>query len=59
MTETDQTTPRSLPALDDADTDLPPSRAPHPGAGREALVHWIITIGGFTALLLIGLYFTK
>lgn len=58
MTETKLAKPHSLPDLEDADMDLPPPRVPQPGAGREALFHWIITVGGFTAMLLIGMLFT-
>ena len=59
MIEANRTTPHSRPDYEDADMDLPPPRVPQPGAGREALIHWLITIGGLTAMLLIGLMFTK
>lgn len=59
MTEAEPAPGHIPPDPEDMDTDLPPQRVPQPGAGREALIHWIITVGGFTAMLLIGLMFTR
>lgn len=58
MTEVERATPHILSDLDDTGIEYPPIREPKPGARRETLIHWIITVGGFTAMLLIGLLFT-
>lgn len=59
MTDAKLVPPHVLTDQGAPELELPPARAPQPGAVREAVIHWIITVGGFTAMLLVGLMFTK
>lgn len=59
MTGTDPT--RAPVAADDGDpeTQLPPPRIGVPGESRTVLLHWILTLAGFAAMIWIGWLFSR
>ncbi|MCB1337526.1 MAG: hypothetical protein KDK10_08770 [Maritimibacter sp.] len=59
MSNARSATARNVAPAEEPGDDLPPPRIRKPGSGRETLIHWIITVVGFSAMLLVGLYFTK
>lgn len=52
------TPPRIVLDPEEAELAFPPPRVPDPRESREVLMHWILTVGGFSAMLLIGWLFT-
>jgi hypothetical protein len=59
MTEIKQTAPDARPNPGDPQMLLPPPVARKPGSGREVLLHWVLSVSVFAAMLLIGWLFTK